>query len=52
MQQVFTRWEMETLMRALAELVCYRCKRSYSEHAEADHYFFEAAEDAVAEESN
>jgi hypothetical protein len=52
MQQVFTRWEMEVIMRALAELVCYRCKQPYSGHSEADHYFFDAAEDAAPEESN
>jgi hypothetical protein len=52
MQQLFTRWEAEAIMRALAKLVCYRCRRSYSQHAEADHYFFDAAEDVVPEESN
>jgi hypothetical protein len=44
--------DVRALQKSLADRICYRCKRKYSDHRDADHRFFEYAEDLDPEEAN
>ena len=44
--------DLRTFQESLADCVCYRCKRIYRHHCDADHRFFEYAEDLDPEEAN
>jgi hypothetical protein len=44
--------DLQALQESLADSVCYRCKRKYRHHRDADHRFFEYAEDLDPEEAN
>jgi hypothetical protein len=51
-QGFVTELEIETIWELLADLICCRCKFRYRDHANADHLFFNNAEDAGFEEFN